>query len=174
MLTYRKTNALQQHQAARFGVSQTRVSRLAGPLLAVLNQALAARHLLPVHDGAQLAQRLAAHPDKVFTCDGVERGIPRNVDRAGQAEAYSTKKIYTLKDTTLSDGEQYLHYLSPTESGRVHDKKVVDDYPLCLPVGSVLRQDLGFLGHGPPGVRVEMPHKKPPKGELTFSQLLYN
>lgn len=45
---------------------------------------------------------------------------------------------------------------------------------LCLPVGSVLRQDLGLLGHVPTGVMVEMPHKKPPKGELTFSQKLYN
>lgn len=49
-----------------------------------------------------------------------------------------------------------------------------DRYPLCLPVGSVLRQDLGFPGHRPPGVLIEMPHKKPPKGELTFSQLLYH
>ena len=60
------------------------------------------------------------------------------------------------------------------ESGRVHDKKLADEYPLLLPVGSVLRQDLGFLGHYPPGVLVEMPHKKPPKGGLTFSQRLYN
>ena len=72
----------------------------------------------------------------------------------------------------MCDDTQYLHYLSPTESGRVHDKKVADEYPL-LPAGSVLRQDLGLLGHRPPGVRVEMPHKKPPKDELTFAQLLY-
>ena len=74
----------------------------------------------------------------------------------------------------LSKQLQYLHYLSPTESGRVHDKKVADEYPLHLPTGSVLRQDLGLLGHRPPGVRVDMPHKKPPKGELTFSQQLHN
>jgi len=74
----------------------------------------------------------------------------------------------------LCDDTQYLHYLSPTESGREHDKKVADEYALYLPAGSVLRQDLGFLGHYPPGVVVEMPHKKPPKGGLTFSQLLYN
>lgn len=67
-----------------------------------------------------------------------------------------------------------MHYLSPTESGRLHDKKLADEYPLHLPAGSVLRQELGFLGHSPPGVLVEMPHKKPPKGELTFSQKLYN
>ena len=74
----------------------------------------------------------------------------------------------------MCDDTQYLHYLSPTESGRVHDKKVADDYPLHLPPGSVLRQDLGFLGQRPPGVLVEMPHKKPPKGERTFAQKLDN
>ena len=92
LLTYLNTNLLQEHQAASFGLSQTRVSRLTGPLLDMLNQTLAAQHLLPVREGAQLAQRLAAHPDKVFTCDGVERGIPRNVDRVGQEEEYSAKK----------------------------------------------------------------------------------
>ena len=95
LLTYLKTNSLQQHQAASFGVSQTRVSRLAGVLLEVLNQTLSARHLLPVRDGAQLAQRLAQHPDKVFTYDGVERGIPRNADWAGQQQEYSAKKKST-------------------------------------------------------------------------------
>ena len=95
LLTYLKSNALQAHQAASFGVSQTRVSRLGSVLLGVLNQTLAARQLLPVRDGAQLAQRLAAHPDKVFTYDGVERGIPRNVDRDGQEAEYSAKKKFT-------------------------------------------------------------------------------
>ena len=75
---------------------------------------------------------------------------------------------------TLCDDTQYLHYLSPTESGRTHDKKVATECPVYLPAGSVLRQDLGLLGHRPPAVLVEMPHKKPPKGELTFAQLLYN
>lgn len=38
----------------------------------------------------------------------------------------------------------------------------------------VLRQVLGLLGHAPAGVVVEMPYKKPPKRELTFSQRLYS
>ena len=95
LLTYLKSNSLQQQQAASFGVSQTRVSRLAAVLLAVLQQVLARRGLLPVRDGAELAQRLAAHPDRVFAYDGVERGIPRNADRDGQAEEYSAKKKLT-------------------------------------------------------------------------------
>ena len=95
LLTYLKSNSLQQHQAASFGVSQTRVSRLAAGLLAVLNQVLHRRGLLPVREGAELAQRLAGHPDPVFAYDGLERGIPRNADRDGQAEEYSAKKKRT-------------------------------------------------------------------------------
>ncbi|AWM31999.1 transposase family protein [Hymenobacter nivis] len=79
-----------------------------------------------------------------------------------------------MKNMTLCDQTQYVHYLSPTESGRQHDKKLADEYALSLPVGSVLRQDLGLLGHAPGGAVVEMPHKKPPKRELSFSQKLYN
>ena len=75
---------------------------------------------------------------------------------------------------TLCDSTQYVHYLSPTEGGRCHDKRLADEYALRLPAGSVLRQDLGLLGHAPAGVLVEMPHKKPPKQGLTFSQKLYN
>lgn len=56
----------------------------------------------------------------------------------------------------------------------MHDKKLADEYPLLLPEGSVLRQDTGFMGHQPEGVLVEMPHKKPKNGELTFAQQLYN
>ena len=62
----------------------------------------------------------------------------------------------------LCDDIQYVHFLSVTETGRLHDKKLADEYALLLPAGSVLRQDLGLLGHAPAGVLVEMPHKKPP------------
>ena len=95
LLTYLKSNSLQQHQAASFGISQTRVSRLVTGLLRVLNQVLARRGLLPVRDGGELAQRLAAHPDPVFAYDGVERGVPRNPDYEAQAEEYSAKKKLT-------------------------------------------------------------------------------
>lgn len=79
-----------------------------------------------------------------------------------------------MKNNVLCDNTQWIHYLSPTEGGSMHDKKLADTYPLHLPGGSVLRQDLGFMGHYPAGVLIEMPHKKPKNGLLTFSQLLFN
>ena len=96
LLTYLKSNVVQSHQAASFGISQARVSQLATALLGVLHQRLARRGLLPVRAGAERAQRLAHHPDKVFTYDGVERGVPRKADYEAQAEEYSAKKKRTV------------------------------------------------------------------------------
>lgn len=92
LLTYLKTNALQQHQAVSFQVSQAKVSRMATVLLDVLNQTLADLDLLPVRNGEELATTLRQHPDKVFSYDGIERGILRNTDYDAQEEEYSAKK----------------------------------------------------------------------------------
>jgi len=51
---------------------------------------------------------------------------------------------------------------------------MADECPLQLPAGSVLRRDPGLLGPAPAGVVGELPHKKPPKQELTFAQKLCN
>ena len=75
---------------------------------------------------------------------------------------------------TLGGDAHYVHFLSATEAGRLHDKKRADEYALHRPAGSALRQDLELLGHALAGGLVEMPHKRPPKRELTFAQKLYN
>jgi DDE superfamily endonuclease len=56
----------------------------------------------------------------------------------------------------------------------VHDKTIADEYPLILPLGSFLKQDLGFVGHKPNNTTIEIPFKKPKNQELTFSQKIYN
>jgi len=92
LLTYLKTNALQQQQAISFGVSQTKVSRMATVLLAILNQTLTDLGMMPVRNAEDLATTLGAHPQKVFSYDGIERGILRNTDYEAQEEEYSAKK----------------------------------------------------------------------------------
>jgi hypothetical protein len=74
----------------------------------------------------------------------------------------------------LCDNSQYIYYLSPTENGSVHDKTIADEYPIFLPFKSVLKQDMGFIGHNPEGIIVEIPFKKPKNKELPFSQFIYN
>ena len=83
---------------------------MAAVLLAVLNHVLAAHGLLLVRDGSQFAHHLVAYPDKVFTYDEEERGIPRKADRDGQAKEYNAKRAHRLKNNTSRDNTQYLHY----------------------------------------------------------------
>ncbi len=175
LLVYLKNNPLQTFQASSFGVSQAKVSKIYRALLNVLDQTLLGLKLAPCRDSADLKAVLAKLPARVFWLDGTETPIQRNQDQDAQQEDFSGKQHgHRLKNLTLCDASQYIHYLSPTESGSVHDKALADAYPLHLPAGSTLKQDLGFLGHHPQGVVVEMPVKKPKNKELSFSQKLYN
>ena len=175
LLVYLKTNSLQEHQAASFGVSQSKVSRIARTLLSTLEKALKAMGLSPWRDGETLHKQLAGHRDKVFSYDGTDRDIGRNVDQDAQEVDFSGKHHgHKVKNLLLSDDDQYVHYLSPTFPGSSHDKAIANEFPISLPPCSVLRQDSGFVGHAPEGALVEQPFKKPRNGELTFAQKLFN
>ena len=79
-----------------------------------------------------------------------------------------------MKNNLLCDNTQYVFYLSPTESGSVHDKKIADQYPINLPENSTVKQDLGFVGHKPSNILVEQPFKSSKNHTLTFTECLYN
>jgi hypothetical protein len=175
LLVYLKNNPLQTFQGATFGVSQAKVSKITQVLLTVLDETLKKMDLSPCRDGELLQSVLSNHAQKVFTYDGMERGIQRNSDYDAQEDEFSgKKKAHKVKNNLLCDDNQYVHYLSPTENGSVHDKTIADEYPILLPPKSVLRQDMGFIGHNPKDIIVEIPFKKPRNNELTFSQLIYN
>lgn len=107
LLVYLKTNSLQEHQAASFSISQTKVSRISHVLLDLLNETLKKMKLMPYRDGELLAKLLANHPTKVFTYDGMERGILRNAHDDAQEDEYSGKKKgHRVKNNTLCDDSQ--------------------------------------------------------------------
>ena len=58
-------------------------------------------------------------------------------------------------------------YLSPTYEGSVHDKKICNEEELEFPEGIKILQDLGFQGHQPKNVTVEMPKKNTKLHRLT-------
>ena len=175
LLVYMKNNPLQTFQGATFGVSQAKVSKIYRILLAVLDDTLARLNLAPCRDSTALKEVLSKLPDRVFWLDGTETPIQRNMDQDAQQEDFSGKQhAHRLKNLTLCVASQHIHFLSSTESGSMHEKALADLDPLDLPTQSVLKQDLGFLGHAPVGVTIEMPFKKPKKRELTFGQKLYN
>lgn len=79
-----------------------------------------------------------------------------------------------MKNLLLIDLTLSILLLTDTYDGRVHDKRIADDYPYPLPVGSCLLQDLGFLAFTLAGVDDLTPFKKPKGGELTAAQKAFN
>jgi hypothetical protein len=75
-----------------------------------------------------------------------------------------------VKNLVLVDKSLCIVFLSPTQPGTIHDKRMADAAPYPLPQGSVLLQDLGFLGFTLDSVTIEMPTRKPRGGELTPEQ----
>jgi len=65
-------------------------------------------------------------------------------------------------------------FLSATQEGKKHDKKVADEAGYRFEPGSTLFQDTGFQGFQPPAVQVVQPKKKPPKQELTLHEKAQN
>jgi hypothetical protein len=75
-----------------------------------------------------------------------------------------------VKNVLLIDHQVRILYLSPTVSGKIHDKKLADASPYPLPDGSILLQDLGFFAFTLDGVTTLTPHRKPRGGLLTAQQ----
>ena len=92
LMVYLKNNPLQTFQAATFGVSQPKVSKITHILLSIFDETLKKMNLMPCRDGELLQSLLSKHPQKIFTYDGMERGIQRNTDIDAQKEDYSGKK----------------------------------------------------------------------------------
>ena len=75
-----------------------------------------------------------------------------------------------MKNLVLVNKDLSIIFLSPTQPGTVHDKRMADAAPYPLPAGSTLLQDLGFLGFKLDSITIEMPTRKPRGGELTAEQ----
>jgi hypothetical protein len=54
---------------------------------------------------------------------------------------------------------QKVVYLSPTECGKKHDKKIADENDIYYPCGATLGKDTGFQGYEPVGVLTFQPKK---------------
>ena len=52
-------------------------------------------------------------------------------------------------------------YLSPTQAGKMHDKKVADREQIAYPRKATLRKDTGFQGYEPKVKHAYQPKKSP-------------
>lgn len=146
----------------QFGLSQGRTNIWIHRLLPVVQQALDRLKLIPERDGQAVAERaLAGEGGADLAIDGTERRRQRPQDGVQQKEQYrGQKKAHTDKNLVLVNcHRQTVVYLSPTQPGKKHDKKLADEAAISDPPGATLGKATGFQGYAPPGVLAWPPKK---------------
>lgn len=162
ILVYQKTYPLQTMLGLHFGLSQPRTNYWIHFLMPLLREVLSDLGKTPERN----PQTLADHPLMNETAadlliDGTERRRQRPKDPEQQTEHYSgKKKTHTDKNILLVNvHSKKVIYLSPTESGKKHDKKIADEQAISYPLGATLGKDTGFQGYEPQGVFSFQPKK---------------
>ena len=162
ILVYQKTYPLQTMHGLQFGLSQPQTNDWIHRLLSVLRASLAELGMAPERDPKAVAGNLLVNevaPDLLI--DGTERRRQRPKDAKKQAEHYSgKKKAHMDKNILLANAHsRKVVYLSPTEIGNKHDKKIADENAIAYPAGATLGKDTGFQGYDPKGVLTFQPKK---------------
>lgn len=162
ILVYQKTYPLQTMQGLHFEMSQGQANEWIHRLMPVLQTALADLEMKPEREADHLAENeaVAAEPAD-WLLDGSERRRQRPKDKEKQKEHYSgKKKTHTDKNLLLVNGQtNRVVYLSQTQPGKSHDKKMADQANIAFPTGTTLGKDSGFQGYEPGGVATSQPKK---------------
>ena len=83
-----------------------------------------------------------------------------NSSYSGKKKSHTDKNLLVINPET-----NRVVYLSPTEPGKTHDKKLADQEDIAYPRGTTLAKDTGFQGYEPAGVITAQPKKS--KEELS-------
>jgi hypothetical protein len=112
--------------------------------MAVLKQALGRELVLPKRKINSLEEFLEAFPEvKDVFGDGTERRIERPKKERSERKTYSgKKKAHTRKNLIVADENKRILFVSPTKSGRRHDKRLLDKMMLV----ERIPQHIGFWG----------------------------
>lgn len=176
ILFYFKNYPLQEVMGFLFGIGQSQVNEWIHRLTEVLKQALLEGGYLPERCPEHLIEVLSTSLEQEFAIDGTERRRQRPKDKEEQKKYYSGKrKAHTMKNDLIVDiNSRQVEYLSKTEGGKKHDKKIIDEESPSFPSNSSLYKDSGFQGYEPEGVITYQPKKKPRGGELSAGEKTIN
>lgn len=147
-------------------------------LIPVLELALGRRLVLPQRKVTSVEEFERLFPGlKDLFIDGTERRVekPRNLKR--RKKLYSGKKKATTRKTNvLSDERKRILVLTPTKSGRRHDKRLLDKTGLVahIPPEVTLWTDTGFQGIQHQHPNTVMPKKATKKRPLTLKEKANN
>jgi hypothetical protein len=166
ILYYMKNNSLQHTLAATFETSQPQVNLWIKILTPLLEKALKGFVPSTVESYAPPVEL-----GEVVVLDATERPIPR--DTYVQEETYSGKQHdHTIKNLALCTVFGTLLWVSPCFGGRVHDKKMADQF--SLPPDNVILADLGFQGLQKTYRYIRLPVKKTKNVPLNLDDKQYN
>lgn len=176
ILYYLKNNPTQQLMADHFNMEKSNCNQWIHTLYGILTEALSEMGVTPASsqkDLALLYNRLSDKDLSVLIHDGTEREVPRPQDSDQQTEKYSgKKKRHTLKNGIITTFLGAILFVSPTVSGKTHDKSIADDY-YFFPEKSYVMQDTGYQGYKGDW-HTFMPIKKPRGGQLNEDQKKFN
>jgi len=175
ILAYLKNATLQDYTAAAFDFTQSQTSKWVKALTPLLKSALKDLNMLPTQKGSQVAPMLEKLEEKKCFQDVSERLINRPSSQEKQQKFYSgKKKAHTIKNNFITTDSQFVIYLSPTQEGSMHDKKIADEGKIVFPDNIHLFQDCGFQGFKPDNVHIVQPFKKPRNGQFSEIQKWFN
>ena len=145
-------------------------------LLRALKKTLGREIVLPERKINSVEEFLEKFPEvKDVFMDGTERRIQRPKNKKRQNKLYSGKrKANTRKNVIVSDENKRILFLSPTKSGRRHDKRIVDKAILKIPDDVGKWADTGFIGLDKLYENVVLPKKGTKKCPLTWSDKVNN
>jgi hypothetical protein len=142
-------------------------------LIHVLEITLKRRLVLPKRKITSVEEFIKLHPQvKDIFLDGTERRIQRPRNKKRQNKLYSgKKKTTTRKNIIISSEKKEILYLTPTKSGRRHDKRLLDKYGVeNIPKEVTAWVDTGFSGLERIHTNTQIPKKKPKGGKLTQAE----
>lgn len=142
-------------------------------LLPILEKVLGKALVLPKRKVRSLDEFCQKFGDvKDLFIDGSERPVQRPCSQKQQKKLYSgKKKSHTRKNIIACNDERKILIMTPTKSGRKHDKRLLDKSDLIrhVPKNCTIWADTGFEGIQHGHNSVEMPKKKPKGGALSQS-----
>jgi hypothetical protein len=140
-------------------------------LLPVLEMALGRKFVLPERQINSVEEFYRLFPGvKDIFIDGTERPVQKPVNPKRKKKLYSGKKKQTTRKTiVLNDEKKKILVLTPTKSGRHHDKRLADKAQLAenIPPDVALWDDTGFQGIQKIHPNTVMPKKSTKNHPLT-------
>jgi DDE superfamily endonuclease/Helix-turn-helix of DDE superfamily endonuclease len=174
ILFYLKTYPTFDVMAFLFGMQRGHACEAGHFNLHILERSLGRKIVLPERKINSVEEFLEKFPEarEVFF-DGVERRINRPKKPKNQNKTYSgKKKAHTRKNVVIVNSKKRVLVLSPTKSGRRHDKRIADKFSMAerIPESVLIGADSGFQGIQHMHHNTWLPHKGTKKRPLTDKQ----